>query len=362
MKKTTFIYLATTLLVLFAACTKEEINIIYPDENSDDDEVVYMPLKDKATFNIGTATKLSDLSESDYDATVVEHFNQITAEYEMKMNVVWKGENSYDWTAPDALVAYAQENEMDVHGHVLLWYKSFPDWFATAQYDSAAFESNVEEYITAVVTRYKGKVNSWDVVNEVFEDNGSLRQDELITATFNDPIAFYGRCFQYARHADADVKLFYNDYSVALVEAKRKSILEMVTRFESEAYPIDGLGAQFHYSIATDMDRLQTGIDEMVSTGLLFHISELDLKVNVYQSNDYLFSSSEQMLQEEAYQKIVEMYVAIPEAQKFAITTWGVTDKYTWLTTSWHQLEYPLLFDKFYTKKKAFDGFLKGLE
>jgi endo-1,4-beta-xylanase len=351
-----------TLLValLLAACNGDDEEV-GPDDEEEETETATI-LKEKASFGIGAAVKSADL-KGVYSATVTGHFNQITGEYEMKMEEIWSGDNQYNWSRADALVNFATANKMKVHGHALLWYKTFPTWFKNANYDSATFETNVKAYIETVVNRYKGKVISWDVANEIFNDNGTLRSvDCPVFKTFNDPIAFYGRCFQYARSTDSDTKLFYNDYSVVVAGSKRYSIKQMVNRFKTEGYPIDGLGDQFHYSVNTDKTTIKNGLNDMATTGLLIHISELDLKVNVNQSDTYEFSASEQQKQADAYQYIVETFEGIPQAQKFAITTWGVSDKSTWLTSWWHEKEYPLLFDAEFKKKPAYDGFLKGLK
>lgn len=319
-------------------------------------------LKEKATFGIGAAIKTAQLSEAAYATTVTEHFSQISAEWEMKMESIWSSATGYKWEGADRIVDFAEDNDLDVHGHTLVWYKSYPSWFKNAGYDSTAFEDHVKAYIQTTVSRYKGRVKSWDVTNEIFNDNGTLRATDCpVYATFKDPIGFYGRCFQYAHEADPDAKLFYNDYSVVLASGKRNAIKQLVSRFKSEGIPIHGIGDQFHYRVTTDKNAIRNGLNDMASTGLLIHISELDIIVNVQQSESYVFSEAEAKKQADMYQFIVESYENLPASQKFAITTWGVTDKYTWLTGSWHAKEYPLLFDRNYQEKEAYRGFLAGL-
>ncbi len=357
------IYLILSTLVLFslASCNNEEVIFIKNTPVVDTTQVA-STIGEKATFSIGAATSVSALNSTIYSNTLSANFTQITAEYEMKMARIWTGPNNYSWTAADALVTYAETHNMDVHGHTLVWYNSFPEWFKTANYDSAAFETNVKNYITAVVTRYKGRVKSWDVANEVFADGGGLRAEGTIKPVFQDPIAFYGRCFQYARAADPDAKLFYNDYSVVIDAGKRNAMKKMATRFAQEGYPIDGFGDQFHYRVSTDKNTIKTGFNDLASTGLLIHLSELDIIMNVNKLDNYEFTATEQEKQYTSYRFIVEMYEKLPAAQKFAITTWGVSDNSTWLTGWWHPKEYPLLFDANYQKKRAYYGFLDGLK
>lgn len=362
MVKILTITLGLLFTLLFNSCSSDD-DIIPKDEKPDGNDPKEETLRTKASFNIGAAIKSGQLSENLFSYTVKTHFSQITAEWEMKMESIWSSSTSFNWQNADALVQFAQENDMDVHGHSLTWYKSFPAWFTNAGYDSTAFENKVKDYIKTTVGRYKGKVISWDVANEIFNDNGTLRSKDCpVYATFNDPIAFYGRCFKYARESDPNAKLFYNDYSVVLAEGKRNAIKNMVKRFKSEGYPIDGIGDQFHYRVSTDKNTMKNGLNDMASTGLLIHVSELDIIVNTEKSDSYVFVKSEQIKQAQTYGAIVEMFETLPDDQKFAITMWGVTDKSTWLTGYWHPKEYPLLFDENYQKKEAYDSFLSALK
>jgi endo-1,4-beta-xylanase len=318
-------------------------------------------LKKTALFPVGAAVSVTHLKEEAFSTTFKENYNQLTAEYEMKMNAVWTSLNIYNWTNADYLVNYAVLNNMKIHGHALLWYQSFPEWFKTAAYDSLNFENSVKTYIQTFVGRYKGKISSWDVANEIFADDGALRVETIVYKTFKDPVAFYGRCFQYTRLSDPDVKLFYNDYNLVLNYSKRSSVVRMVERFRKEGYPIDGIGEQFHTTVGTSMTIISNGLTDLVGTGLLIHFSELDIKVNKDKSDSYVFTDAYQQKQADMYSAIVEIFETLPQRQKYAITTWGVTDKYTWLIGFWHPKEYPLLFDNNYYRKKAYDGFISGL-
>jgi endo-1,4-beta-xylanase len=340
-----------TTATLLTGCTKEEEPV-----------AVTTLLKDKALFGMGTAVSVAHLKEADFSDAFKNNFNQLSAEYEMKMAHIWTSLTVYNWTNVDYLISYAEQNSMKVHGHTLIWYQSFPTWFKNAAYDSLNFENNVKTYIQNVVSRYNGRIVSWDVANEIFADNGSLRNDGIVYKTFKDPVAFYGRCFQYTRNADPSVKLFYNDYDIVLNSAKRTAVKELVARFKRDGYPIDGLGEQCHTTVWTDKIARSSGFSDLAKTGLLMHISELDVRVNQNKSDSYVFTDADQQKQADTYKGIVVMFESIPQAQKFAITTWGLTDKYTWLTGWWHPKEYPLLFDNTYNKKKAYYGFLDGLK
>ncbi|WP_164675149.1 endo-1,4-beta-xylanase [Anditalea andensis] len=358
LKQTVFIF----LLAFSLSCVETQENnplLVEPEEETAVDQVI----RHKAAFNVGAAVTRNELNSASYANTLKTHYSQITAEYEMKMAHIWNGVNNYNWTNADALVKFAEDNDMEVHGHTLVWYKSFPNWFKNANYDSASFEGHVKTYIETVVGRYKGKIISWDVANEIFLDNGGLRSTDCpVFKTFKDPVAFYGRCYRYAREADPEAKLFYNDYNVVLAGGKRGAMRSMATRFKSEGYPLDGIGDQMHYMETTNRNTIKNGLADMALTGLLIHISELDIRINTGQSDNFVYSTTEQQKHANAYKEIVEAYEAIPQSQKFAISTWGLHDGSTWLTDWWHPKEYPLLFDDKFEKKLTYEGFLNGLK
>lgn len=344
-----FYLLLPVVVSLTVSCTKDVV------------PVAEVSLKEKAQFGVGAAVTAAHLKEKDFSDAFKNSFSQVSAEYEMKMTHLWTSATVYSWTNADFIVNYASSNNMKVHGHALLWYQSFPTWFKNAAYDSLNFENNIKAYIQTVVSRYAGKIISWDVANEIFNDNGSLRDDGIAYKIFKDPLAFYGRCFQYARNADPAVKLFYNDYDIVLNLSKRNAVKAMVARFKRDGYPIDGLGEQCHTTIWTTSILRRAGFSDLASAGLLMHISELDVRVNKNKSDAYVFTETEQQKQYDTYKDIAEMFELLPQEQKFAITTWGLSDKYTWITGWWHPKEYPLLFDNYYGKKKAYNGFLDGL-
>ena len=186
-KQTLKIHFATVIIIislaLMGACSNDdnagETNSTPPD-STPETPTEGLTLKEKADFNIGAAIRTAYLEEEDYRNTLLENFSQITGEYEMKMDIIWQSPNSFNWEQSDELVNFAQENNLDVHGHTLIWYRTFPEWFKQADYDSTAFENHIKNYITTVVTRYKDQVKSWDVVNEAFADQGGYREEETI--------------------------------------------------------------------------------------------------------------------------------------------------------------------------------------
>ena len=128
-------------------------------------------LKSASTsFSVGLSTSTPKLDLLSYTQIIEREFERITAEYQMKMNVILPVKGTYNWSKADQIVNYAVSKGLKVHGHALVWHESTPDWLLNYQGTDVQFEQEVKDYITAVVSRYKGKVASWDVVNEGVSD------------------------------------------------------------------------------------------------------------------------------------------------------------------------------------------------
>lgn len=319
-------------------------------------------LKVAATsFFVGMAVKSDQLTNgSMYNTILKKEFSSISAEYEMKMNVILPSKGNYNWSKIDAIVDYAIANGINVHGHALVWHESMPDWLKNYTGTNAEFEQEVKNYITAVLTRYKGKITSWDVVNEGINDtNGGLRETVYKQKMGDDYIA---KCFQFARDADPNVLLFYNDYSVTTNQTKQNAIFSLVDNLKSKNI-IDGVGFQMHiqYNSPT-VSQMKTAFDKVVDRGLKLHVSELDIRVNP-NKDITTFTEERALAQKTKVKEVVQLYNAMPKISKYAITMWGMKDDDSWLLSFHNNYnEWPLLYDSNFKVKKAHAGFLEGLK
>ena len=317
-------------------------------------------LKDAATtFLVGNITRASRInSGGQHTATLMESFSSITSEYEMKMNVMYPSEGNYDFSAADVIVDFGFNNGINVHGHALIWHNATPDWVVNYTGTDAEFEAMVEDYITTTVTRYRGKVASWDVVNEAIDDGSGY---PLRSSVFKDKMGddYIQKCFQWARNADPDCLLFYNDYNMASSSGKRTAMFAIADNLGDL---IDGVGAQMHISYnGPSQSNIQAVADGTVSRGLKLHFSELDIRANP--SNDLTSLTSDRANAQKAkYKEVVQIYNSIPLDNKYALTVWGIRDNESWLIDFWGNADWPLLYDDGYNKKAAYDGFLEGLE
>lgn len=379
MKKIFFSIIVTS--IIFISCSKDDSNGVSvggPSGGSDDvvnpgDPLLYTPsdnLKDIANYPIGnivSASRLTSSSEGEFRVVLNNDFNSITAENDMKMANIFTGPGNYDFSDGDAIVAYAKANGMRVHGHVLIWHPEYaiPDWLENFAGTDQEFEALIEDYVKATVEHFAIEVDAngnsivaaWDVVNEYFDDNGDVRSTLFTQRMGSDYIE---RVFQWAREADPNVKLFYNDYNIAGQTNKRNSILSMANTFQNSGIPIDGIGMQMHFSIAwPSQQEITQAITDVAGSGLLVHVSELDIGVN---PNDDITSLTVERAQEQEalYNHVSSEYSSIvPSGQQYGITVWGVRDQDSWRYDG--GTEWPLLYNENFEFKIAHRGFADGL-
>jgi endo-1,4-beta-xylanase len=329
-------------------------------------------LRNSATFPIGSAIDESPLKNNKtYASIVANEFNSVTPESAMKFDrTEWK-QNNFDFTSADGIVKSALINNQRVHGHTLVWKHALPDWVLKFSGDSIAWERIFKTHIQSVVKHFKGKVKSWDVVNEAIDDNdgtlvykdkygpgsGSLWRQHLGPN-------YIVRAFKYAHEADPAALLFYNDYgndNGGWNNTKIQSVINIVNSIKRSGGTISGIGIQMHINLTTNNKNITETLKKFSTTGLLIHISELDISVNPSNLASFIYNDGVKKLQAEKYQFIAQTYKkVVPKAQQFGITTWEFSDAYSESTLSGKN-DFRLLFDMKYKKKVAYDGYLKGL-
>lgn len=225
------------------------------------------------------------------------------------------------------------------------------------------------DFITTIVNRYKTKVKAWDVVNELLDDNGNLRNNANSPSTASDWFVwsqYLGRdyafkAFNYAAAADPAAILFINDYNLESKPIKLDSLIKMVNELKGRGAKIDGIGTQMHITRNTSYDGIDQMFKKLAATGLKIHVSELDVKINPNAVPGYILTSMEENYQAQMYNYVVTSYLKnIPKAQQFGITVWGVTDNTSWLYNGGK--EFPLLYNSNYGKKLAYAGVMNALK
>jgi endo-1,4-beta-xylanase len=320
-------------------------------------------------FPIGVAVNVRSITSPD-TALILREFNSVTPENAMKMGPIHPEEGRYNWKDADAIVDFATAHGLRIRGHNLCWHEQTPRWlFVNSNGDTVTKEvllKRLKDHITAVVSRYKGRIYAWDVVNEAVADEKS---DDTSRILRNSPWfricgdEFIAKAFEYAHAADPNARLFYNDYNTERPE-KRERVYRLLRKLVAAGVPITGVGIQAHWSVyepsAAD---LRASIDRFSSLGLKVQITELDISIYPWEKNPRALRPGES----DAYTPVLQQQQADQYKNVFSVfrgykgtingvTFWNVTDKHTWLDQYPvpGRKNYPLLFDTAGQPKKAY--------
>ncbi|SCF11176.1 endo-1,4-beta-xylanase [Micromonospora chokoriensis] len=284
----------------------------------------------------GTAVAGFKLSDSAYTTILNREFNMVTAENEMKMNATEPQQGRFSFTDADRIVNHARSRGMSVRGHTLAWHSQQPGWMENMS--GSALRSAMLNHVTQVATYYRGKIHSWDVVNEAFADGSSgARRDSNLQRTGNDWIE---AAFRAADAADPNAKLCYNDYNTDnWTHAKTQAVYNMVRDFKARGVPIDCVGFQSHFNNDSPyVSNYRTTLSSFAALGVDVQITELDI----------------QGASANTYRSVVEDCLAVSRCN--GITVWGIRD-----SDSWRSNQTPLLFNSNGSKKPAYDAVLAAL-
>jgi endo-1,4-beta-xylanase len=297
------------------------------------------------------------MADPAYAALVRTHFDQVTADWEMKMESVLREDGTYDWSRADAVAGFARENGLRLFGHTLIWNEQRPAFFERLQDNRSAFAREYGRYIAAVAGRYRGAVG-WDVVNEPFNWDGSERRGGVWGETLGP--AYISLAFEQARAADPGALLFLNDYNLEM-PGKRRAFLNLAESLLKAGVPLGGLGSQTHLDLKTDPSTLGPTFRELASLGLPVHLSELDVTLTGAPGD----RREALALQARLAGAAAEAFGALPERQRFGVTTWGVRDRDSWLRLSPEKSaelpnNQPLLLDDAGAPKPAFTAVVEA--
>lgn len=314
-------------------------------------------LKNISCYPIGAAVKPSLLlNDSIYQNVVLSEFNSLTAENAMKMPYLSVSKDGYNWKEADALVDFATQHNLRIHGHTLIWHNSIPKWMREYKTDAEGWKKIMEDYIYSVMSRWKGRITSWDVVNEAIGDDGKLKPGFWLDKIGPD---FVELAFIYAHEADPDALLFYNDYGHEYSKVRLEGINNLLMSLKEKGIPVHGTGLQMHTSVNRNPGDLRNAVLESAKTGLLVHVSELDIALNREKDKDSIITDSLIQIQKNMYKEVSLAMNEIPANQCYGITFWGVGDNDSFMH-SWKYQEYPLLLDSIYKRKIAYEGFVEG--
>lgn len=278
--------------------------------------------------------------QTDRDALLRRTFSRqcaaVVPEWEMKWGTIEATRGQRNYGASDRIVSFAASHRLAVRGHVPIWHRNLPRWVEGALKTEG--ETVLVEHIRDLLTHYKGKITSWDIVNEAIEPKDgqpdSLRNSAFLRILGPDYIA---RSFEIAAEADPGIQAFYNEYGLyhndAPDTARRAAVLTLLKKLKSRGVPIYGLGIQGHLTVGRPFNpsTFATFLREVASLGLKIIITELDIDDRRLTQT---VSERDRLVAEMATQFLT---VALDERAVEGVLTWGLSDKYSWLNSTTNQ-------------------------
>ena len=331
-------------------------------------------------FFIGSAVNDNHINGKDTLALqlIEKEFNTLTPENIMKWMNIHPEENTFNYNMSDQYVALGEKNNMHIVGHTLVWHSQLAPYINTIS-DSATMADNLKSHINTIVGKYKGRIHSWDVVNEALNEDGTLRESVFLKVMGKDYINY---AFQLAALADPAAELNYNDYNLWKPE-KRAGVVQLVKDLQAKGTKIDGVGMQAHWSLeGPSLEDIENSIIAYSDLGVKVMFTELDVTVlpNPWDLNGAAVEQSYEQfegdpkmnpypntLPDSIQNKLAKRYedifnLFLKHKDKISrVTFWGVHDGQSWLN-DWPikgRTNHPLLFDRKLNPKKAYQQIIE---
>ncbi|WP_108423618.1 endo-1,4-beta-xylanase [Flagellimonas amoyensis] len=339
--------------------------------------------KDK--FLMGVAINRSQINQTNTEEIdlITSQFNVLTAENDMKWMHIHPKRDEFNFEQADKLMELARANDMFVVGHTLVWHSQLAPWvFKTDSGDTIGateLTHRLEHHISTIVSRYKGKVKGWDVVNEALAEDGSYRKSLFFQISGE---AFIENAFRFAHAADPEAELYYNDYNLINAE-KRDGAIRIINNLKNKGIKIDGIGVQAHWSLdKPSIEEIETAINKYSETGVKIMFTELDISVlpspwnsptadvSVRFENTPAMDPYPNGLPDSVQSKLAKRYADIFElfhkhSDKIGrVTFWGLHDGLSWKNNFpiRGRTDYTLLFDREMKPKKAYESVIQTVK
>ena len=341
-------------------------------------------------FKIGVAVNPFTINghAPEAEAIILKHFNALSPDNCMKPESLHPRPDVWNFTFADEYVQYAKEHNLWALGHTLCWHNQTPNFFFTKENGEPKSKEELIEtlrsYIETVGTRYNGKVDAWDVVNEIIGEYGEYREKGWVKAFGGDGYEVVKHAFMFADRYSPDSELYYNDFNVWRKEHV-DGIVTMVKRLQADGIRIDGVGIQAHWGLNfPKTEYIEHAIDTLASCGVKVLITELDVDVLPLTREGQIIgqSMSEPQFQLEEWKEYLDPYsngmpadVAKQLDDRYEelfrifykhrdqidrVTLWGLTDDRSWKNgyPVPDRTNYPLLFNRDYSAKPAVNAIL----
>jgi len=307
------------------------------------------------SLRIGSAVNPSVLTGGDvaYANTLRLHYQLPSPENALKWGGLRPDEYSYFWADADTIAGFAAAAGQRVRGHTMVWHQSVPAWFTGGGFTTDQARDLLFHHIDTVAGRYRSNTLCWDVVNEAFNDDGTLRSsfwyDQPGIGYATNGSRYIEEAFRRASAADPGKELIYNDYNIETVNAKSDAVYALAQDFLSRGVPLNGIGFQMHI-IGIDYASLRSNFQRFNALGLGLQITEMDVRIPV--DTNGVATQADLNAQAEVYWNVLG--VALGQARFTVFQTWGFTDKYSWIPGFFSGYGAALPFDGNYQRKLAY--------
>jgi endo-1,4-beta-xylanase len=269
--------------------------------------------------------------DKEYRKLLAAEFSSVSPENQMKWDFIHPEPGVYNFAAADAIVDFAEANGQVVRGHTLLWHSQLPAWVTQGDHTDEELRAILEDHIKTVVGHYAGRIQQWDVANEIFADTWDvggvqLRQNNIFIQRLGPGII--ADAFRWAHEADPEAKLFLNDYAVEDWNTKSTAYYELSKDLLEQGVPLHGFAFQAHLDLQYPFpSTLQANMQRFDDLGLETAITELDVRFTLPESG---VPTAEQLAEQaDTYRGVLEACLAVEDCNSFTI--WGFNDKYSWV-------------------------------
>lgn len=303
-------------------------------------------------MDLGVAVAVEPLAQdSTYQDVVSGNYTSMTAENTMKWSLVQPERGEFDFSGPDALVDFADEHGMSMRGHTLTWHNQLPGWLAEGEWEEEGLRQVLQEHTEALLGRYQGRMEAWDVINEPFEDDGpGLRENLWLEVLGEDYIA---HALWTANAVDPNAKLYINEFNVEGGGAKSDALYELALDLLERDVPLHGIGFQSHFVHGQVPDDLVEQMERFTDLGLEVAITELDVRIPEPVGREQIEEQGQE------YRQVVQACLEVERCP--GVTVWGVAEHHSWVPEWFPGTADALPFDEDYVSKPARGGMVDAL-
>ncbi|EMD35599.1 glycoside hydrolase family 10 protein [Gelatoporia subvermispora B] len=302
----------------------------------------------------GTATDNPELTDTPYVAILDDNmmFGQITAANSMKWDATEPEQGVFTFDQGDVIRNLAQGNGQLLRGHNCVWHEQLPDWVAFGNFTFDELISIVENHCGTLVGHYTGQILDADKIRaEPFNDDGTFQEDVFFNTTGT---AYIPAALNAARAADANAKLYINEFNIEFAGPKATALQNLITQLKADGVPIDGVGFQSHFIVGEVPGDLVQNFQSFVDLGVEFAITELDVRMTLPETDELLAQ------QKQDYETVINACLAFTEC--VGVTIWDFTDKFSWVPGAFPSQGAACPWDDNLVRKPAFDGIVTGFQ